>query len=139
MLNNDNCHEGETNMLAGLDHLVVVVTDIPRAVDFYTRVLGLEARYRDIERVDLVLGDIALRLHQVDSTITPRAGCPTPGSLDICFRSLLPLDEVKAHLDALQVEIETGPVARQGASGPINSLYLRDPDNNLIELCRPDR
>lgn len=126
-------------MLAGLDHLVVTVTDIPRAVDFYTRVLGLEARYRDAERVDLVLGDIALRLHPVDTTIVPRAGCPMPGSLDICFRSLLPLDEVQAHLDALAIQVETGPVARQGAGGPIVSLYLRDPDNNLIELCRPDR
>ncbi|WP_163649181.1 VOC family protein [Modicisalibacter sp. 'Wilcox'] len=126
-------------MLAGLDHLVVVVTDISRAVDFYTRVLGLEVRYRDIERVDLMLDDLALRLHQVDTTITPRAGCPTPGSLDICFRSLLPLESVQAHLEALDIELEAGPVARQGASGPIVSLYLRDPDNNLIELCRPER
>ncbi|SDL20597.1 Catechol 2,3-dioxygenase [Modicisalibacter muralis] len=126
-------------MLTGLDHLVVTVTDIPRAVDFYTRVLGLEARYRDAERVDLVLGDMALRLHQAGTPVSPKAVQPTPGSLDLCFRSALTLDEIHDHLGALQIPIEEGPVARQGTSGPIMSLYLRDPDGNLIEICRPSR
>ncbi|MFC3282281.1 VOC family protein [Litchfieldella rifensis] len=126
-------------MLSGLDHLVVTVTDIPRAVDFYTRVLGLEARYRDAERVDLLLGDLALRLHQTDTPVSPKAASPTPGSLDLCFHSLLPLAEVTQHLEALAVPVELGPVARQGASGTIESLYLRDPDGNLLEICRPAR
>lgn len=126
-------------MLTGLDHLVVTVTDIPRAVDFYTRVLGLEARYHDAERVDLVLGEMTLRLHQHDTPASPKATHPTPGSVDLCVRSVLPLDEVQAHLAALQVVIEEGPVPRQGANGPIVSLYLRDPDGNLIEICRPAR
>ena len=113
-------------MLSGLDHLVVTVTDMGRAVDFYSRVLGLDVRYRDAQRVDLMLGDTALRLHQTDTDIAPISATPTPGSLDLCLRCQLPLDEV-----------ELGPVARQGASGPIESIYLRDPDGNLLEICRP--
>lgn len=124
-------------MLSGLDHLVITVTDISRAVDFYSRVLGLEVRYRDRERVDLMLGDMALRLHWTATDITPRAATPTPGSLDLCVRSLLPLDEVQRHLEALDVEVELGPVPRQGATGELSSLYLRDPDGNLIEISRP--
>jgi len=124
-------------MLSGLDHLVITVTDISRAVDFYSRVLGLEVRYRDRERVDLMLGDMALRLHWTATDITPRAATPTAGSLDLCVRSLLPLDEVKRHLEALDVEVELGPVPRQGAVGELASLYLRDPDGNLIEISRP--
>ena len=126
-------------MLTGLDHLVVTVADIPVAVDFYTRVLGLEARYRDSGRVDLMLGDMALRLHQRDTSVSHKATYPTPGSLDLCVRSVLSLEEVQAHLSALQVPLEAGPVSRQGANGPITSLYLRDPDGNLIEICRPER
>ncbi|WP_282038258.1 VOC family protein [Halomonas alimentaria] len=126
-------------MLSGLDHLVITVTDISRAVDFYSRVLGLEVRYRDRERVDLILGDLALRLHWTATDIEPRAATPTPGSLDLCLRSLLPLDEVARHLEALDVEVELGPVQRQGATGAIESLYLRDPDGNLLEISRPLR
>lgn len=126
-------------MLSGLDHLVITVTDISRAVDFYSRVLGLEVRYRDRERVDLILGDLALRLHWTATDIEPRAATPTPGSIDICLRSLLPLGEVARHLEALEVEVELGPVERQGATGKLESLYLRDPDGNLIEISRPLR
>nr|WP_298410410.1 VOC family protein [uncultured Halomonas sp.] len=126
-------------MLTGLDHLVVTVTDIGRAVDFYTRVLGLEARYQEAERVDLVMGDMALRLHRTDTPSSPKASYPTPGSIDLCVRSVLPLQEVQAHLDTLQIPVEEGPVPRRGVQGPITSLYLRDPDGNLIEICRPLR
>ncbi|KGE77601.1 bleomycin resistance protein [Halomonas sp. ND22Bw] len=126
-------------MLSGLDHLVITVTDISRAVDFYTRVLGLDVRYRDQERVDLMLGDMALRLHWTATDIQPRAATPTPGSLDLCLRSQLPLDEVQRHLEALSIEVELGPVSRQGAIGEIESLYLRDPDGNLLEISRPRR
>nr|WP_299240556.1 VOC family protein [uncultured Halomonas sp.] len=126
-------------MVTGLDHLVVTVTDIARAVDFYTRVLGLEARYQEAERVDLIVGDMALRLHQTDAASTPKAAHPTPGSIDLCVRSVLSLEEVQAHLDTLKIPVEQGPVPRRGIQGPIISLYLRDPDGNLIEICRPDR
>ncbi|MCB8887711.1 VOC family protein [Vreelandella malpeensis] len=124
-------------MLSGLDHLVVTVTDMGRAVDFYSRVLGLDVRYRDAQRVDLLLGDTALRLHQTDTDIAPVSATPTPGSLDLCLRCQLPLAEFLTHLEALAVPVELGPVERQGATGPIESLYLRDPDGNLLEICRP--
>ncbi|WP_447528082.1 MULTISPECIES: VOC family protein [unclassified Vreelandella] len=124
-------------MLTGLDHLVVTVTDMGRAVDFYSRVLGLDVRYRDAQRVDLMLGDTALRLHQTDTDIAPISATPTPGSLDLCLRCQLPLEEFIDHLEALSVEIELGPVQRQGASSTIESVYLRDPDGNLLEICRP--
>jgi len=126
-------------MLSGIDHLVVNVTDVGRAVDFYSRVLGLDVRYRDAQQVDLMLGDTALRLHQIDSDVAPTAATPPPGSLDLCLRCRLPLDEFQQHLEALDVEIELGPVNRQGANGPIISLYLRDPDGNLLEISRPVR
>lgn len=124
-------------MLSGLDHLVITVTDISRAVDFYSRVLGLDVRYRDRERVDLMLGDMALRLHWTDTDVSPKAATPTPGSLDICLRSQRPLNEIQRHLEALDIELELGPVIRQGAIGEIESLYLRDPDGNLLEISRP--
>ncbi|UYG00883.1 MULTISPECIES: VOC family protein [unclassified Halomonas] len=124
-------------MLSGLDHLVVTVTDMGRAVDYYSRVLGLDVRYRDAQRVDLMLGDTALRLHQTDTDIAPISATPTPGSLDLCLRCQLPLAEFMDHLAALSVEIELGPVERQGANGAIESVYLRDPDGNLLEICRP--
>lgn len=93
-------------MLSGLDHLVVTVTDVGRAVDFYSRVLGLDVRYRDAQRVDLMLGETALRLHQTDTDIAPISATPTPGSLDLCLRCRLPLTEFQQHLEALGVEIE---------------------------------
>ena len=126
-------------MLSGLDHLVVTVSDIPRAVDFYTRVLGLEAHYRDAERVDLRLGDLALRLHRADIPPSPRAQAPTAGSLALSFRSRLPLGEVERHLEALAIPVVLGPVTREEPAGPLESLYLRDPDGNLLEICRPSR
>jgi extradiol dioxygenase family protein len=69
--------------------------------------------------------------------VSPKAATPTPGSLDICLRSQLPLGEIQRHLEALDVELELGPVIRQGAIGEIESLYLRDPDGNLLEISRP--
>ncbi len=86
-----------------------------------------------------MLGDMALRLHQADTASSPKAVRPTPGSIDLCVRSVLPLEEMQAHLDTLQIPIEEGPVPRRGVQGPITSLYLRDPDGNLIEICRPHR
>ena len=86
-----------------------------------------------------MLGDTALRLHQTDTDIEPISATPTPGGLDLCLRCQLPLDEFKQHLDVLGIEVELGPVARQGANGAIESVYLRDPDGNLLEICRPAR
>ncbi|GAA0583635.1 VOC family protein [Halomonas salifodinae] len=124
-------------MLAALDHLLIPVSDLPRAVDFYSRVLGLEVRYRDTGRVDLLLDGLALRLLDPVRVEAPQATYPTPGSQALCLRSRLPLDEVQRHLEVLGVPLEQGPVPGLGASGPVEALYLRDPEGNLLEICRP--
>lgn len=124
-------------MLAALDHLLIPVSDLPRAVDFYSRVLGLDVRYRDAGRVDLLLDGLALRLLDPAQATDLQAATPTPGSQALCLRSRLPLDEVCRHLDVLGIPLEQGPVPGLGASGPIEALYLRDPEGNLLEICRP--
>ncbi|GKW50280.1 VOC family protein [Halomonas sp. NCCP-2165] len=124
-------------MLAALDHLLIPVSDLPRAVDFYSRVLGLDVRYRDAGRVDLLLDGLALRLLDPARATDLQAATPTPGSQALCLRSRLPLDEIRRHLDALGIPLEQGPVSGLGAAGPIEALYLRDPEGNLLEICRP--
>jgi catechol 2,3-dioxygenase-like lactoylglutathione lyase family enzyme len=119
-----------------LDHLVLTVADIERTLAFYTRVLGVEPITFGAGRRALCFGTQKINLHQAGQELTPRAACPTPGSADLCFLTVAPLDAVAAHLAACNVEIIEGPVERTGATGPILSLYFRDPDGNLIELSR---
>ncbi|WP_192035040.1 VOC family protein [Halomonas sp. YLGW01] len=126
-------------MLSALDHLVIYVDDLPRAVDFYSRVLGMDAKEQDAGHADLHLGTLTLRLQHPDSPATPRAAAPAIGGMELSFSSRLPLDEVERHLAALSVPVELGPVAREGGKGPVDSLYLRDPEGNLLEINRPRR
>jgi catechol 2,3-dioxygenase-like lactoylglutathione lyase family enzyme len=74
-------------------------------------------------------------LHQAGREVAPHAATPTPGSADLCLITTTPLDQVMAHLHAQGVEVEEGPVPRTGALGPIRSVYIRDPDNNLVEIA----
>ena len=117
-----------------LDHLVLTVADIETTVDFYTRVLGMQAVTFGEGRKALVFGQQKINLHQAGREFEPKAERPTPGSADLCFIVATPLAEVVAHLQAQGVAIVEGPVQRTGATGPIRSLYVRDPDFNLIEL-----
>ncbi|WP_458527320.1 VOC family protein [Onishia taeanensis] len=126
-------------MLSALDHLVMYVDDLPRAVDFYSRVLGMDAKEQDAGHADLHLGPLTLRLQRRDSQATPRAAVPATGGMELSFASRLPLEEVERHLTALSVPVELGPVARDGAKGPVNALYLRDPEGNLLEITRSRR
>ncbi|MCK0768473.1 VOC family protein [Chromohalobacter sp. TMW 2.2308] len=121
-------------MLNAIDHLVVNVTDLERSIDFYTRVLGLEARYHDATRTDLYLDDFALRLHAPQATSGNPHTVP-PGRQALGFRSALPLAEVKTHLEVLGVPLDKGPDEQQ----PTETLHVRDPDGNLIEISRPRR
>jgi len=117
-----------------LDHLVLTVADIDVTVDFYTRVLGMEVVTFREGRKALTFGTSKINLHQVGHEFEPKALRPTAGSADICLIVDEPIDEVMAELAAHGIAVEEGPVGRTGATGEIVSCYVRDPDQNLIEL-----
>ena len=117
-----------------LDHLVLTVADIDATVAFYEQVLGMRAVTFGDGRRALAFGTSKINLHQAGHEFEPKAARPTPGSADICLIAADSLDQVCADLAAHGVTIEEGPVMRTGATGPIRSVYLRDPDNNLIEI-----
>ena len=120
--------------LERLDHLVLTVADIDATIAFYERVLGMRAQTFGAGRRALAFGRQRINLHQAGREFEPKARRPTPGSADLCFLSAVPLDAVIAHLQACDVAIEEGPVPRTGAVGPIDSVYFRDPDGNLLEV-----
>jgi catechol 2,3-dioxygenase-like lactoylglutathione lyase family enzyme len=117
-----------------LDHLVLTVRNIDATCDFYQRVLGMQIVTFGAGRRALACGQSKINLHQAGQEFEPKAHQPTPGSADLCFITHTPLDAVRTHLQACQVTIIEGPVRRTGALGPIESLYFRDPDLNLIEV-----
>ena len=123
-------------MIERLDHLVLTVVDIARTVDFYQRVLGMRHETFGQGRSALVFGQQKFNLHQAGREFEPKAARPTPGSIDLCLISRWSIDQVLQHLAAQGVAVEEGPVARTGALGPIESVYFRDPDGNLIEVSR---
>ncbi len=126
-----------------LDHLVLTVRDVATTCGFYARVLGLEIITFGAGRRAILLktpglgGDQKINLHQQGQELIPRAIAPTPGSADLCFVVTTPLNRVMMHLQHCGVATELGPVPRTGANGPIQSIYIRDPDDNLIELSNP--
>jgi len=117
-----------------LDHLVLTVRDLDASIDFYTRVMGFEVVSFGQGRKALAFGRQKINLHPADAPLAPHALAPTPGSADLCFVSAAPIDAVLAQLATAGVTIESGPVPRTGAIGPITSVYFRDPDRNLIEV-----
>jgi catechol 2,3-dioxygenase-like lactoylglutathione lyase family enzyme len=121
-----------------IDHLVLTVADIGQTVDFYVRVLGMEPVTFGGGRRALRFGCHKLNLHQAGRELEPKARRPTPGSADLCLVTTTPLDRVVDHLRTQGVPVEEGPVARTGATGPIASVYFRDPDGNLVEVSTYD-
>jgi len=117
-----------------LDHLVLTVASIEAAAEFYTRVLGMGVVTFGAGRTALTFGTSKINLHEAGKEFEPKARRPTPGSADICLIVEDGIAEVMAELAAAGVDTEEGPVPRTGATGPITSCYLRDPDGNLIEL-----
>jgi catechol 2,3-dioxygenase-like lactoylglutathione lyase family enzyme len=117
-----------------IDHLVLTVDDIDRTIAFYVGVLGMTATTFRGDRKALTFGTSKINLHQRGREYEPKALTPTPGSADLCLIVDEPLDVVVAELTATGIDIEEGPVERTGAQGPITSVYIRDPDGNLIEL-----
>lgn len=117
-----------------LDHLVLTVSSIEETCDFYARVLGMEVSRFGEGRTALKFGRQKINLHEVGKEFVPRAKRATAGSGDLCLISATPLDDVLRHLAKCAVPIIEGPVAKTGATGPIRSIYFRDPDGNLIEV-----
>ena len=117
-----------------LDHLVLTVKDIDKTVDFYTKVLGIEKEIFKGTRVALKIEKQKINLHQLGNEFEPKAFNVKDGSADLCFIIDTPLIEAKNYIESLNIVIEEGIVSRTGANGEIDSIYLRDPDLNLIEL-----
>lgn len=127
--------------VSSLDHLVLTVADTETTLRFYTEVLGMRAEtFRPADgstRHALKFGRQKINLHPAQAPFDPKAAHPAPGTADLCFLTDTPLDEWERHLTAQGIAVEEGPVPRTGATGPILSLYLRDPDGNLIEISTP--
>ena len=127
--------------IAALDHLVLTVTDLARSAAFYEAALGM--RHETFTGTDgttrhaLLFGRQKINLHQAGAEFAPHARRPTVGSADLCFLLEGGMSLTVATLEALGVSIVDGPIRRTGARGPINSIYIRDPDGNLIELSEP--
>lgn len=117
-----------------LDHLVLTVASIEASCDFYSSVLGMDVSRFAQGRTALTFGRQKINLHEVGNEFVPRAAHATAGSGDLCLVSAIPLDDVVRHLNECEIAIIEGPVAKTGATGPIRSVYFRDPDGNLIEV-----
>lgn len=117
-----------------IDHFVLTVASIDATCAFYTKVLGMTVTEFAGGRKALSFGSQKINLHERGKEFEPKAQTPTPGSSDFCLITTTSIQDVLAQLNAMNIEIEDGIVARTGATGPIQSVYLRDPDGNLIEI-----
>src|SRR6266581_1994483 len=120
-----------------VDHLVLTCRDVAATISFYTEVLGMEEVTFGAGRKALVFGQQKINLHAAGPpgvSVAALPAAPTPGSTDLCFIVRQPIDTIVAHLAAKNVPLHEGPIARTGAKGPIMSVYIRDPDGNLLEL-----
>lgn len=126
-------------MIDHLDHLVLTTCDEAACIDFYTRVLGMQLESfvggsPPVQRRAFKFGQQKINLHVRGREFEPKAHLPVPGALDLCFIASVPLDEVMARVTQADWPIVEGPVMRTGATQNIRSIYLRDPDLNLIEI-----
>lgn len=116
-----------------IDHIVLTVRSIEASVEFYVKTLGANV-VDTAGRVALHFGNQKINLHVAGSERAPHAARPGIGTADYCIVTAAPRDEIEAHLANAEVEIELGPVSRDGALGRMTSFYFRDPDGNLVEL-----
>ena len=126
-------------MTLSIDHIVITVEDINKSINFYTNILKMEliefySSSDNTTRKSLKFGNQKINLHEVLNPFSPRAKYPSPGAVDICFISTKPVSEWINKLKKNKINIEEGPVQKTGAKGPILSIYIRDPDENLIEI-----
>lgn len=120
--------------IKNIDHFVLTVKDYNRTMEFYTRVLGMEPVYFQGGRLALKYGDKKINLHLTGQEITPHAANPQPGSADFCLITETPIQEVVEHLVSCKISIIEGPVEKTGAGNALLSIYIHDPDKNLIEI-----
>ncbi|EAW8065078.1 VOC family protein [Salmonella enterica subsp. enterica] len=119
-----------------IDHLVLTVSDISTTIRFYEEVLGFYAVTFKQNRKALIFGAQKINLHQQEMEFEPKASRPTPGSADLCFITSTPINDVVSEILQAGISIVEGPVERTGATGEIMSIYIRDPDENLIEISQ---
>ena len=127
-------------MIDHVDHIVLTTRDLPSCIRFYTDVLGMKLesfRTPTETRQALKFGNQKINLHEWGKEFTPRAHVAAPGTLDLCFIASLPLEQVIARLKAASVPILEGPVMKTGAVSKLRSVYVRDPDLNLVEISEP--
>ena len=122
-----------------IDHVVITVFDINKSVYFYSNILGMELQEflsstDNTKRKSLKFGRQKINLHEVSKPFKPHANKPLPGTIDICFISEINVNDWIKIFDNFDIKIEDGPVKKTGANGPIRSIYIRDPDKNLIEI-----
>jgi len=122
------------NLIDRIDHLVLTVQNIEETIDFYTKNLGMEVETFLGNRKALKFGNQKFNLHEKGKEFEPKAKLPTPGAIDLCLITKIPLEEVQDFFIQNKVAIVEGPVERTGATGKIISIYIRDPDFNLIEV-----
>jgi catechol 2,3-dioxygenase-like lactoylglutathione lyase family enzyme len=124
-------------MIDHIDHIVLTTRDKEGCIRFYTEVLGMKLvsfKTATEERLAFSFGNQKINLHEWGKEFSPRAHVAAPGTLDLCFIAAVPLEQVVNRLNEMRVPVVEGPVMKTGASGPIRSVYVRDPDLNLIEI-----
>jgi len=131
--------EGEKGVLTSIDHIVLTASDVGQTISFYCDILGMELQTftpsdGGEKRWSLKFGDQKINIHDERSPYNPHARNPISGAVDICFLSFTPIEIWKIIFSKHNIKIEDGPVQKTGASGPIMSIYVRDPDLNLIEI-----
>src|SRR5690242_21225016 len=129
-------------MIDRIDHIVLTTRDKAACIRFYTEALGMKlTRFQtaDGERLSFNFGSQKINLHEWGKEFEPRAHVAVPGSLDLCFIASVPLEQVIRNLEKAKVRIIEGPVPRTGAKGEMRSVYLRDPDLNLVEISVYER
>ncbi|EAO7922621.1 VOC family protein [Salmonella enterica subsp. enterica serovar 4,[5],12:b:-] len=129
-------HESIQMIIDRVDHLVLTVSDISTTIRFYEEVLGFSAVTFKQNRKALIFGAQKINLHQQEMEFEPKASRPTPGSADLCFITSTPINDVVSEILQAGISIVEGPVERTGATGEIMSIYIRDPDGNLIEISQ---
>jgi len=127
-------------MIDHIDHVVLTTRDLPACLRFYSEILGMKLEKFQTAtetRLALKFGNQKINVHEWGREFTPRAHVAAPGTLDLCFIAAVPLEEVIQGLEKNKIKIVEGPVMKTGATSKLRSVYVRDPDLNLVEISVP--